>query len=61
MPALRDALRNSRLNLRLACSGLREPSGDTQLRSRSMNSTYPPGLVCLQVSIRVLADHKIVH
>lgn len=47
VPALRDALRNSRLNLRLACSGLREPSGDTQLTSRSMNSTNPPGLVCL--------------
>lgn len=26
-----------------------------------MNSTYPPGLVCLQVKIRGSIDHNIAH
>ncbi len=38
---------NSLLNVLLAWLSCREPSGDVQVRSRSMNSTHPPGLVCL--------------
>lgn len=44
-----DALMNTWLNLRDADSGLREPSGDVQARSRSIHSTHPPDLVLLSM------------
>ena len=48
------ALMNSWLNLRLACSGVSDPSGDCHAKSRSMNSEYEPGLVYLNERVRLV-------
>lgn len=47
--AVRDALRNTWLNMKVAEFDFSEPSGDVQARSRSIHSTHPPDLVLLSV------------
>lgn len=54
----RDALMNSVLNLLLACSSVNEPSGEVQVRSRSMNSTQPPGFVFLKLFGQALKNSE---
>lgn len=44
----RDILMNSLLNRLMAFVSFREPSGETQVTSRSINSTQPPGLAYLE-------------
>ena len=53
MPLCREAARKISLKCLEACSRVTESSGDLHSKSRSMNSTHPPGLVCLvRISIR---------
>ena len=46
-PTCRDATMNNSLKCLEACFSVRESSGEFHSRSRSMNSTHPPVLVCL--------------